>query len=424
MALKPYAVILFSALFLAACDESGTATETSSSMGGGAGDDYAGIDQPKTAQSQVGSDVQLDEGGTASLRVHLTDAPNRDIESAVVTITEVSVHQPGGAPYSVLSEARTLDLLDYQNGVSTLLGEIALESGRYTQLRLAVGEGTVVSEGEEYSVFVPSGTVRLNRPFDVCANGEVDIVVDFDAKKSLRYNPGRDEFRMQPVVTIDSVTQDCPDSETDGEQGNDSGEYEGDLGWISVVMPAVETEFFSSLLTIVDDIRVHTEEGNQVSLLASEYAVDLLEPARQVMDDETGLVQHTVLVPPIEAPVGEMNLFRLLFQPIIVTDSEGRSITLELALDEDGDHDGASFFGNLEICEDALTVLKWDLDLTSSSLDFESDTAVLGIQPAINANVISSCEPLERDGNSDNEGSNGEEDDPENMDSPEHEADG
>ncbi len=85
------------------------------------------------------------------------------------------------------------------------MGELDLPAGKYTPLRFSLTEGVVISEGVEYDVFIPSGSVKVNRPFDVCAGGVVDLIFDFDALESLRYNQGRNEFMLRPVVKIASV---------------------------------------------------------------------------------------------------------------------------------------------------------------------------------------------------------------------------
>ncbi len=368
------------ALLLAACGGGSSSNQPEPDQPGLSGNTYAAVSGPRTHNQVL--DGTTATGGSATLRVHLTDAPNRDIEVAEVTISSVSVHSPGGPPYTVLSEPRTLDLLEYQNGLTTLLGEIDLEAGKYTQLRLEVSEGRVVSEGEEFSVFVPSGTVRINRPFDVCADGEVDIVVDFDARESLRYNPGKNEFRMQPVVKIDRVDSQCPDQPNGNGEESDK-EYDGPLGWLAIVLPPVELDLFDSLVTTVDDIRVHDQGIGQVSVFAESYAVDLLEDERQLVDEETGEVTQTLLIPAVEVPAGSLNQVRLLFQPIIATDTEGRTITIKMPAEEDSEADGLKFFDEVQVCEGALTVMQWDLDLSSASLDFEHGEPVIVLHPVV-----------------------------------------
>lgn len=334
-----------------------------------------------------------DANGSGQLKIRLTDAPNRQIDVAEVTITDVSAHSPGGAPYSVLSEPRTLNLLDFQNGVSTLLGDIDLAAGRYTQIRLEVSDGWVESEGEGFAVFVPSGVVRLNRPFDVCTDGEVEILLDFDAEKSLHYNPGLNQFRLQPVVKVASVSEDCPADPGDGSE-EEADEYDGATGWLSFVLPPIETELFDSLVTRIDDIRVHMPGIGQVSVLVEAYEINLLEEERQVAGDIAEDAGYTLFLPPVEVPSGALSQVRLQLQPIIVTDTEGRTITLQLPREADSEGDGLKFFDAIEVCEGKLTTVQWNPGL--NDLDFESSDPVIALHPvADNLKILASCEPME-----------------------------
>ncbi len=221
--------------------------------------------------------------------------------------------------------------------------------------------GSVRSGGETYNVIVPSDKIRLNRNIDVCSGGSIDIVLDFDAQQSLKYNKGQNAYRMNPVVKIASVTSTCP-AVTGGDDADKT--YTGPTGWLSVVLPALPVaDIKYSLKTTIDDIWVHDQGIGQVSIFAESYAVDLLEPSRQI-SDPTGSPLYTVLVPPVKVPVGVLDQVRLLFQPIVATDSEGRTVSIKLPPDQTAEASGLKFFGSIKVCENALTILQWDLDLS------------------------------------------------------------
>ncbi|UTF59872.1 DUF4382 domain-containing protein [Gilvimarinus sp. DA14] len=394
-----FALIISSAAVLTACggsssgDSSATAGSVTAPQDSGV-TATDGLDAPDTQAVLVPEAGESVSNDMTQLRIHLTDAPNPAIESAVVTIDSISVHTTGEAPFNVLSEPRTLDLLDYQNGLTTLMGELELPAGKYTQLRLSVSDGVVVSEDEEYDVFVPSGSVRVNRPFDLCAGGETDLVFDFDALKSLRYNKGKDEFMLRPVVKIDSVESDCPTEIVDDQEGDSETveTYSGPTGWLSFVVPAVETELFDSLVTTVDDIRVHDQGIGQVSVLAEAYDIDLLEAERQLEDGETGEVMQTMMIPPFEVPAGDLDQVRLMLQPIVATDAEGRSISFALPEAADLEEDGLKFFDQIEVCEDALTVVRWEYAFDASVIDFEVTDSEVKLHPVVQGvNLVEEC---------------------------------
>jgi hypothetical protein len=145
-------------------------------------------------------------GGSGTLSVMMTDSPFTEALAVLVTISEVSVHRTGGAWETVPLEggAITCDLKQLEGPVDLLAGG-TLPAGKYTQIRLTVGRadiyfdnpvaGTdacqpaaavVEPEGLRGEVVVPSGVIRLNRPFTLAAEGITSILLDFDGDASIR----------------------------------------------------------------------------------------------------------------------------------------------------------------------------------------------------------------------------------------------
>jgi hypothetical protein len=170
-------------------------------------------------------------GGSAqgTLRVHVTDAPSCGYDEVNVTIEKVRVHQSstagdgdGGWSEIVLAPARRVDLLSLSNGVLEELGETPLPSGKYTQLRLVLADNSagapfansvVLSDtGAEVALDTPSAQqsgLKMNVDIDVPADQVVDVVLDFDACKSVvkRGNSGR--YNLKPVVSVIPLLSDA-----------------------------------------------------------------------------------------------------------------------------------------------------------------------------------------------------------------------
>lgn len=99
------------------------------------------------------------------------------------------------------------------NGALTALGETPLLPGHYTQLRLLLdpnaGNGvanSVVASGTttEVSLETPSAIqsgIKLVNEFDVAAGQRVDIVLDFDACKSI-VTRGNGKVALKPVIRV------------------------------------------------------------------------------------------------------------------------------------------------------------------------------------------------------------------------------
>jgi hypothetical protein len=160
-------------------------------------------------------------GGQGTLRAFLTDAPACGYDSVNVTVERVRVHQSSSADDAaagwseiVLSPARRIDLLGLRNGVLAELGQTTLPPGRYQQLRLVLATNSsaaplanaVQPTGEtEVELKTPSAQqsgLKLNVGIDVAANQSAEIVIDFDACKSVVRAGNSGNFILKPVLQV------------------------------------------------------------------------------------------------------------------------------------------------------------------------------------------------------------------------------
>lgn len=161
------------------------------------------------------SSTSPDEGsGTGTLKLLLTDAP-AEYDAVNVTFSEVSVHfgeesvdeesegaeKTAGEWIVLSSEIQTFNLLDLSNGATALLGEAVLDAGHYTQLRLVIDEAEVVIGEEAFALTIPSGTLKFVSGFDVVEDMETEMVVDFDAARSVHMT-GNDEYKLKPTIRV------------------------------------------------------------------------------------------------------------------------------------------------------------------------------------------------------------------------------
>jgi Domain of unknown function (DUF4382) len=169
---------------------------------------------------------------TGTLRVSLTDAPACGYDHVWVTISAVRVHRSGTAGdndggWVDLDEIDAsspklpmrIDLLTLTNGALAALGRATLPVGRYSQLRLVLSPNrpndptanAVVLTGSttEIPLDTPSGTqsgLKLNVGFDVTENQTTDVVLDFDASKSVVSRGGTGAFNLKPVIRAVPIT--------------------------------------------------------------------------------------------------------------------------------------------------------------------------------------------------------------------------
>ena len=163
-------------------------------------------------------------GQTGTLRVLLVDAPARlqAVESLEVVFERVLVHRGSeveeledGGWITVLSdtlpvEDRTFDLLQLVNGVFATLGEVELEAGVYTQVRIMLESATLVIDGAPQNLFIPSGYqtgIKLVGEFTVEPNVITEITVDFDVAQSLHEAPpGSGNYILRPTIRLVQTT--------------------------------------------------------------------------------------------------------------------------------------------------------------------------------------------------------------------------
>ena len=159
--------------------------------------------------------------GPGTLRVSLTDAPACGGYDAVyVTVSKVRVHTSasageteGGWSDIDVVPAKRVDLVTLANGVLLELGQTALPAGKYQQIRLVLADNATTpmanavlpTGGAQVELDTPSAQrsgIKLQANVDVPAGQTVDVVLDFDACRSVvtRGNSGR--FNLKPVIAV------------------------------------------------------------------------------------------------------------------------------------------------------------------------------------------------------------------------------
>ena len=169
------------------------------------------------ALAACGGDSAVQNG---RLAISLTDAPACGYDAVNVTVEKIRVHQSGTANDNdagwseiVLNPAKRVNLVNLTNGVLEKLGEVPLTRGKYTQLRLVLAENSaaapfansvVPTGGQEVALTTPSGSKsgeKLIHQFEVADGTLVDLVMDFDACKSIVAR-GNGAFNLKPVIAV------------------------------------------------------------------------------------------------------------------------------------------------------------------------------------------------------------------------------
>jgi hypothetical protein len=145
--------------------------------------------------------------GTATMNI--TDAPVDDENVLGVHVAFDAVHyKPAGSQWVVeeLNETRVINLLDLQDGNSTLLtAQTELPVGRINQIRFIINPAETFIElaGDiNQTLTVPSQIEKVVGGFVVPAGGDINITADFDLRKSLVLSKNGTSYSLKPTIKI------------------------------------------------------------------------------------------------------------------------------------------------------------------------------------------------------------------------------
>ncbi|PVE05617.1 DUF4382 domain-containing protein [Limnohabitans sp. Rim28] len=163
---------------------------------------------------------------TGTLNLAMTDAPACGYDHVYVTVNKIRVHQSTAADGTELLGWRELsiptqriDLLSLTNGVLQELGSLPLPVGNYQQLRLLLAENpanpttanplanalVLSGSNSEIPLTTPSAQqsgFKLQARFDVQSGQVADMVLDFDACRSIVKAGASGRYNLKPVVAV------------------------------------------------------------------------------------------------------------------------------------------------------------------------------------------------------------------------------
>lgn len=156
-------------------------------------------------------DTPEPNGGTAKVTMRLTDAPG-DYDAVYIDIQKVEVTVEGSAAIELTPVRPGIyNLLDFRNGLDTLLVQADIPAGKVGQIRLILGNNnSVVVNGQTHALTTPSGQqsgIKLNLQETLVAGSAYVFWIDFDAGKSI-VETGSGKYNLKPVIRAYSATTD------------------------------------------------------------------------------------------------------------------------------------------------------------------------------------------------------------------------
>jgi hypothetical protein len=141
---------------------------------------------------------------TAAVQFRLTDAPG-SFDAVLIDIQSIEVKAADETYTANLQRPGVYNLLDFTNGIDTLMADFDLPEGRLSQVRLILGNNnSVVVAGDTLPLSTPSAQqsgLKLNVQYDLLAGLSYQFVLDFDAGRSI-VRQGNGGYLLKPVIRV------------------------------------------------------------------------------------------------------------------------------------------------------------------------------------------------------------------------------
>lgn len=146
-------------------------------------------------------------GGSGTVGLAVTDAPDDDYSHVNVTFSRGAIHEAGGDDNAttgwrdIVNTTQTVDLLAlHRNNTAKALGFADVPAGRYTQVRLYVDavEAVNKTDGSKVMMTVPSGVIRTTKSFEIKDGGNTTLTLEIDLERSISCN--NNGCRFSPIL--------------------------------------------------------------------------------------------------------------------------------------------------------------------------------------------------------------------------------
>ncbi|HEX7889793.1 MAG TPA: DUF4382 domain-containing protein [Ramlibacter sp.] len=148
-----------------------------------------------------------------TVKMSMTDAPSC-YRNVWVNVEKVRIHKNGttadtqaGWEEIIPPNAPVrIDLLNLTNGALADLGTATVDAGAYRQIRLVLadnGNEVILLDGTPQQLKTPSAQqsgLKIQADFDVAANSTTEMLLDFDACKSIVIAGNSGQYVLKPVV--------------------------------------------------------------------------------------------------------------------------------------------------------------------------------------------------------------------------------
>lgn len=143
---------------------------------------------------------------SARLQIYLTDDP-ANYDEVNIDIKQVLINTGDGSTDNwkeLAINPGIYNLLEFRNGMDTLLGSMELPAGKISQIRLVLGNNNSLKEGNSiHQLETPSAQqsgLKLNVKAELTEGITYKIWLDFDAARSIVKAGNSGKYLLKPVI--------------------------------------------------------------------------------------------------------------------------------------------------------------------------------------------------------------------------------
>ena len=213
---------------------------------------------------------------TGILKLYLSDAPldAENVTGVYITINEIQCHLVKGQDGQWITcegfqGPKTYNLLELTGGNSTLLGELTLPAGNYTQIRFMLdipengphkaNPGCYIefADNSTQPLFAPSGGqtgYKATRRFEVTVNGTVELTADFDVREPGAVHVAGSRYILNPTIRL--IVNDQSDVEVEDSDESEQARGTGTLKLYLSDAP-LDAENVTGVYITINEIQYH-----------------------------------------------------------------------------------------------------------------------------------------------------------------------
>lgn len=143
------------------------------------------------------------------VNLSITDAPVDSVDAINLAISGVVFEANDGETTEIdISPAMVVNLMTLTEGVTEqLVSSESLDKGSYRKvtLKLDVNASFVSVDGTDYNMTMPTDAesgLEVSKNFEVSSGNDVNLVIDFDLRKSVRPRDGNNDYVLRPSMRL------------------------------------------------------------------------------------------------------------------------------------------------------------------------------------------------------------------------------